>query len=72
MTLLTVVWDFNPNLISIGPLEIRWYSMMWVLTFAIGMWVFSRCVRQDGYPPKDFDSVVWCGFLSTIIGARLG
>lgn len=46
--------------------------MMWVLTFAIGMWVFSRCVKEDGYPPKVFDSVFWFGFLSTIIGARLG
>ncbi|MCD7969396.1 MAG: prolipoprotein diacylglyceryl transferase [Alistipes sp.] len=72
MGFLSIVWDFNPTLFSIGSVEIRYYSVTWMLTFLIGMWMFEKFVRQDGYPDKVFNSVFWFGFLSTIIGARLG
>lgn len=70
--LLSVIWDVDPVLFSIGPVEIRYYGLTWAITFGIGMWFFIKLIKNEGYPEKMFDSIFWYGTLSTIIGARLG
>lgn len=69
---LSIVWDVDPEIFSIGKFSVRYYGLAWALTFAVGMWMFIKFVKKDGYPPKVFDSVFWYGVLSTVIGARLG
>lgn len=67
-----VLWDVNPVIANIGPLEIRWYGISWAIAFGLAMLLFERFVKREGLSPKVFDSVIWYGALSTIIGARLG
>ncbi len=69
---LSVVWDVDPAIFSVGSFEIRYYSLGWLAALAIGGWMFHNFVKREGYPPKMFDSAFWWGVLSTIIGARLG
>ncbi|MCL2562253.1 MAG: prolipoprotein diacylglyceryl transferase [Rikenellaceae bacterium] len=69
---LSVVWDVNPNLFSIGGFDVRWYGLSWALAFALGMVFFANFVKREGLPPKTLDSIIWYGALATIIGARLG
>lgn len=69
---LSVVWDVDPVFFSIGSFEIRYYGLTWVLTFTVGMIMFSSFVKREGYKPQVSDSIFWFGVLSTIIGARLG
>lgn len=70
--LLSIIWDVDPVLFNLGPVEIRYYGLTWALTFGIGMWFFIKLIKQEGYSDKMFDSIFWYGTLSTIIGARLG
>ncbi len=72
MRLLAVIWDFNPVFFSLGPVEIRWYGIMWMLGFAVSLWLFVNFTKREGYPPRVLDSFFWFAFLSTIIGSRLG
>lgn len=69
---LSVTWDVDPEIFSIGSLSIRYYGLTWALTFALGMWFFTDFIKREGLPAKLFDSIFWWGTLPTIIGARLG
>lgn len=68
---LSVVWNADPVLLSIGPVQIRYYGIIWALVFAIGMVFFDKMIKREKLDPKMFDSIFWWGTLSTIIGARL-
>ena len=70
--LLSVVWDVDPTMFSIGSLDIRYYGLTWALTFLLGMAFFYNFIKREGLPVKTLDSIFWFGVLSTIIGARLG
>ena len=69
---LFVRWDVHPTLCTFGPVEIRYYGLMWALALGISAYIFSNLIKREGYSDKMFDSIFWYGVLSTIIGARLG
>lgn len=69
---LFVVWDFNPVLLSIGSLEIRYYGLMWAVALLLGGYMFNRFCKKEGLPQKISDSIFIYGTLATIIGARVG
>ena len=70
--LLTIVWDFDPVLIKIGSLDIRYYSVMWALALLVGGWLFSYFCKKEGRPQKLADSAFMFIALGTMIGARVG
>ena len=72
LLLLFVRWDVHPTLFTFGPVEIRYYGLMWALALGISAYIFSNLIKREGYSDKMFDSIFWYGVLSTIIGARLG
>ncbi|MCC8114074.1 MAG: prolipoprotein diacylglyceryl transferase [Bacteroidales bacterium] len=67
-----IVWNADPILIHLGPLQIRWYGLMFAIGFWIGTNLVAKMFRHEGAPEK------WVGILlvwvvgATIIGARLG
>ena len=66
------VWDIHPTLFTIGPVEVRYYGLMWALGFIISAYIISNIMKREGYPEKTFDSFFWYALLSTVIGSRLG
>ncbi len=72
MILDYIVWNADPILIHLGPLQIRWYGLMFAIGFWIGTNLVAKMFRHEGAPEK------WVGILlvwvvgATIIGARLG
>ena len=69
---LSVVWDADPAIFTIGSFELRYYGVAWALTFAIGMLMFANFIKREGLSPKILDTAVWYGTIATILGARLG
>ena len=69
---LSVVWNFDPVLFSIGSLDIRYYGLMWALAILIGAKFFDNFVNREGLPAKVSESIFIYGTLATILGARLG
>ena len=72
MSLLSVVWDVDPILVHLGPLEIRWYGLMWGLGFILAYEFMSRLWKKEGYPDEWVDKLFMYCIVSTVIGARLG
>ncbi|MBZ4194805.1 MAG: prolipoprotein diacylglyceryl transferase [Candidatus Contendobacter sp.] len=66
--------DFNPVALSLGPLQVRWYGLMYLLAFLIG-WALGRYrARQpgSGWTAEQMDDLVFYSALGIILGGRFG
>ncbi|MCP4667520.1 MAG: prolipoprotein diacylglyceryl transferase [Deltaproteobacteria bacterium] len=64
----------NPNLIEIGPFQIRWYGLMYVLGFLAAYFLISRQskARDLGLQGAKLQDFIFFLALGLIVGARLG
>lgn len=69
---LVVNWHMNPELFHIGALSIRWYSILFVLGFVLGWYIFKWFFKREGVPYSVLDPLLYTLLLGTIVGARLG
>ncbi|WP_292230219.1 prolipoprotein diacylglyceryl transferase [Brevundimonas sp.] len=72
--------EFDPVLIHLGPLPIRWYALAYVAGIVLGWWYASSLARREslwapGRPPVNNtqldDLVLWIT-LGIILGGRFG
>lgn len=66
--------QFDPVALSIGPLKIHWYGLMYLLGFACA-WVLGRYRASDpgsGWDARMVDDGIFYGVIGTILGGRLG
>lgn len=67
----TILWDF-PNHIPIAGFELRFYSLMFIISFVLGQYGMQYIFKKENVNPKLMDSLVYWMVGATIIGARLG
>ena len=67
-----IYWDPSISLVSIGNIEIRWYSALWCVGLALAYFIVARLYRQQQIPQEKFDPLFIYCFLGILIGARLG
>ena len=72
MEFLAIHWHVDPVLIHLGSLGIRWYSLLFVLGFVIGWYIFKWFFRREGISEKLLDPLLYTLLICTIVGARLG
>jgi len=72
MNFLSIVWDWNPELINIGGFGIRWYSLMFVAAFILGLRLMKKIYINDNIPVEKLDPLFMYVFVSMLIGMRLG
>lgn len=71
---MTYIHNINPIIFSIGPLDIRWYGLMYVIGFSLG-YVYllkSDFVRKKNFSTEEIENVLFYGVLGVILGSRLG
>lgn len=68
----TVIWTANPTAFSIGPVEVRWYGLLFALGFLIGYYIEAKIFKHDKAPDDWCDKLFVYTIIATIIGARLG
>ena len=44
---LAVHWSMNPEIFSIGPVSIRWYSLLFISGFILGWFIFRWFFRRE-------------------------
>lgn len=66
--------DFDPIAISVGPVSIHWYGIMYLLGFAAGWWTgWRRAARPgSGFEPQAVSDLLFYIALGVIAGGRLG
>ena len=72
MLLNFITWDVDPVLFSLGPLQVRWYGLLWAVGFFIGYFIMRRIYRKEKMTDDSLDKLLIYMLLSTVIGARLG
>ena len=72
------IHDLNPILINFGFLEIRWYSLAYVLGILIGWWMAKKIIifkikdKSIILDTKIFDDLISYIIVSIIVGGRFG
>ncbi len=71
MSFLAIEW--NPSLgIDLGFFVIRWYSLMFVAAFLLGLRLMKKIYIEDNIPVEKLDVIFMYVFISMLIGMRLG
>ena len=66
--------NIDPVAISLGPLKIHWYGIMYVLGFVALWWLATRRAKRpdSGWKPEEVGDFVFYGMIGVILGGRLG
>jgi phosphatidylglycerol:prolipoprotein diacylglycerol transferase len=69
--------EFDPVALALGPLQIRWYGLSYLVGFGLFLWLTMRRVQrpqyvQAGWVRRDAEDLLFWGVLGAILGGRLG
>ena len=71
MSFLAIEW--NPSIgIDLGFFTIRWYSLMFVAAFMLGLHLMKKIYIEDKIPLEKLDTLFMYTFISMLVGMRLG
>ena len=72
------IHNFDPILINLGILEIRWYSMAYIFGILLGWWLGKKILTLKvkklklSFKLEDFDNLITYLVISIILGGRIG
>ena len=67
--------QFDPIAFSLGPVDIRWYGLMYITAFVLFMVLGRYRIKtqpQQGFTKADMEDLLFFGVLGVILGGRLG
>lgn len=69
--------QFDPVALSLGPLQIHWYGLTYLVAFVLFLWLASLRVKMPqfagrGWVRPDVDDLLFWGVLGVVVGGRLG
>jgi len=73
-TALIIHPNFDPVAVSVGPLAIHWYGLMYLIGFAVGVWLGRyRAARPGcGWQVAEISDLLFYIAIGVIAGGRLG
>lgn len=66
-----IVWDVNPEIFT-WPVTVRWYGLMFAISFWLGFNIVARMFRREGAPENWLGTLLLWVAGGTLVGARLG
>ncbi len=71
MNFIAITWD--PSLgIDLGFFTIRWYSLMFVAAFIMGLHLMKKSFTEEKISLEKLDTLFMYTFISMLVGMRLG
>jgi len=71
MNFLAIEW--SPSIgIDLGFFVVRWYSLMFVAAFLLGLHLMKKIYVEDKIPAEKLDTLFMYVFISMLVGMRLG
>lgn len=67
--------QFDPIAVSLGPLAVRWYGLMYLVAFAAFYFLGRQRIRRrpdGGWSLEQLDDLLFWGVLGVVLGGRLG
>ncbi len=65
-------WNIDPEIFSWGFIHIRYYSLMFLISFLLGIVIMKKIFRHEGKNELDVDDLLVYMMFGVILGARLG
>ncbi len=64
----------DPVAVSLGPLKIHWYGIMYLVAFGAAWWLGRRRARQpgSGWNDEQISDLIFYGALGVVLGGRIG
>lgn len=66
-----MIWNPSEG-IHLGPINIRFYSLMFVIAFGLGWYITKRIFIRENESLEKLDTLFIWSVLATLLGARLG
>ncbi|MEO7243966.1 MAG: prolipoprotein diacylglyceryl transferase [Rubrivivax sp.] len=69
--------QFDPVALSLGPIQIHWYGLTYLVAFGLFLWLAMRRARlpwfeRAGWTRRDIEDLLFWGVLGVVLGGRLG
>lgn len=67
--------QFDPIAVSLGPLAVRWYGLMYLVAFAAFYFLGRQRIQRrpgGGWSLEQLDDLLFWGVLGVVLGGRLG
>ncbi len=67
--------SFDPVALHLGPLQVRWYGLMYLIGFAAFLLLGRMRIKRAAAPAitlRELDDLLFYGVLGVILGGRLG
>jgi len=66
--------NIDPIAVKLGPLQVHWYGIMYVLGFGAAWWLARRRAArpQSTWSGADVDDLIFWAMLGVILGGRIG
>jgi len=65
------VWNVNPNIFEFGSIQLRWYGLLFVGSFFLGLMLLQWVYKREGRDPAVLDNLLIYIMVGAVIGARL-
>ena len=66
-----LIWNIDPTILHLGPLQLRWYGLLFVGSFFLGLMLLQWVYKREGKNPDELDNFLIYVLVGTVIGARL-
>ena len=69
--------QFNPVALSLGPIQIHWYGLTYLVAFGLFLFLAARRVgkpwyAEAGWTRRDVEDMLFYGVVGVVVGGRLG
>ncbi|MBM4200235.1 MAG: prolipoprotein diacylglyceryl transferase [Gammaproteobacteria bacterium] len=66
--------QFDPVAVSLGPVKVHWYGLMYVIGISAAWWLSRRRAQQPGFPwtPAQVEDFIFFTALGMVLGGRIG
>ncbi len=65
------IWNVDPNIVELGSIQLRWYGLLFVGSFFLGLMILNRIYKREGQDPAVLDNLLIYLMVGAVLGARL-
>ncbi|MEA1880171.1 MAG: prolipoprotein diacylglyceryl transferase [Campylobacterota bacterium] len=66
-----LVWNIDPTLLHLGPLQLRWYGLLFVGSFFLGAMILNWIYKRENKDPSVVENLLIYLMVGAVLGSRL-
>ncbi len=66
-----LIWNVNPNILELGSIQLRWYGLLFVGSFFLGLMILNWIYKREKKDPAVLDNLLIYIMVGAVVGSRL-